>query len=86
MSYPHLLVAAKEVETQNPGRYNVIKSVLKESIIKEKPDVKWDSVIGLDKAKQVILEAIAAAKFPNGLGGINANEGILLFGVSKIAQ
>lgn len=51
----------------------------------EKPNVSWDSVIGIENAKQAIREAILVPKmFPDTGQAKNAWNGILLFGVRYI--
>jgi len=58
------------------------KNQLSEAIVKEKPDVKWDDVAGLQGAKTAIQEAvILPIKFPNFFtGNIKPWKGILLYG------
>jgi vacuolar protein-sorting-associated protein 4 len=56
------------------------------AIVTEKPNVKWEDVAGLDKAKATLQEAvILPSKFPQlFVGKIKPWSGILLYGV--IAQ
>ena len=53
------------------------------AIITEKPNVKWDDVAGLEKAKSTLQEAvILPTKFPQlFVGKITPWKGILLYGV-----
>jgi len=74
----------QQSEAENSGRYNELKAKLKESLDKKKLNVSWDSVIGLNRAKEVILKSVAAAKFPLGPQTVDEPKGMLLFGVSNI--
>lgn len=60
-----------------------LKSALGSAIITEKPNVKWDDVAGLEKAKATLQEAvILPTKFPQlFVGKIRPWSGILLYGV-----
>jgi vacuolar protein-sorting-associated protein 4 len=53
------------------------------AIVTEKPNVKWEDVAGLDKAKATLQEAvILPSKFPQlFVGKIKPWSGILLYGV-----
>jgi len=55
------------------------------AIVMEKPNVKWDSIAGLDAAKEALKEAvIAPIKLPQLFKGNRKPwKGILLFGVSN---
>lgn len=49
-----------------------LKKQLSDAIIKEKPNVKWDDVAGLKRAKQALKEAvILPIKFPHLFKGRN---------------
>lgn len=58
------------------------KNQLSEAIVKEKPDVKWEDVAGLQNAKVAIQEAvIMPIQFPNFFTGlVKPWKGILLYG------
>ena len=58
------------------------KNQLSDAIVKEKPDVKWEDVAGLENAKKAIQEAvILPIQFPNFFtGAIKPWKGILLYG------
>lgn len=58
------------------------KNQLSEAIVKEKPDVQWDDVAGLENAKIAIKEAvIMPIQFPNFFTGlVKPWKGILLYG------
>lgn len=59
-----------------------IKNKLKSSIIIERPDVKWDSVAGLENTKELLREAvILPIQFPSLFTGKRTTwKGVLLFG------
>ncbi|XP_061895492.1 vacuolar protein sorting-associated protein 4B-like isoform X2 [Entelurus aequoreus] len=59
-----------------------LKLQIKDTIVSEKPNVKWSDVAGLESAKQVLREAVIfPAKFPNLFTGKRTPwRGILLFG------
>jgi SpoVK/Ycf46/Vps4 family AAA+-type ATPase len=56
------------------------KSTFDELILKEKPNVKWDAVVGLDIAKKAIKEAIVYPVQRPDLFPLGWPRGILLFG------
>jgi len=60
-----------------------LKEALMSAIISEKPNVKWEDVAGLEKAKATLQEAIILPmKFPQlFVGKIKPWNGILLYGV-----
>lgn len=60
-----------------------LKDTLASAIITEKPNIKWEDVAGLDKAKSTLQEAvILPSKFPQlFVGKIKPWSGILLYGV-----
>jgi hypothetical protein len=60
-----------------------MKAGLEGAIIREKPNVKWDDVAGLQNAKEALKEAvILPLKFPQlFIGNRKPWKGILLYGV-----
>lgn len=60
-----------------------LKEALGSAVVTEKPNVKWDDVAGLEKAKATLQEAvILPTKFPQlFVGKIRPWSGILLYGV-----
>lgn len=60
-----------------------LKEALGSAVVTEKPNVKWDDVAGLEKAKSTLQEAvILPTKFPQlFVGKIRPWSGILLYGV-----
>lgn len=58
------------------------RDALSQAIVKEKPNIKWEDVAGLDQAKQTLKEAIILpVKFPEIFVGIRKPwKGILLYG------
>jgi len=68
----------KSVEGAKPGETK--KASYEELIIKEKPNVRWDEVIGLDSAKKAIKEAIIYPVQRPDLFPLGWPRGILLFG------
>lgn len=58
------------------------RDALSQAIVKEKPNVRWEDVAGLDQAKQTLKEAIILpVKFPDIFVGIRKPwKGILLYG------
>ncbi|MEM3789292.1 MAG: AAA family ATPase, partial [Candidatus Bathyarchaeia archaeon] len=56
------------------------KATYEDLIVKEKPNVKWDEVIGLDTAKKAIKEAIIYPVQRPDLFPLGWPRGILLFG------
>lgn len=59
-----------------------LHSQVSDAIVKEKPNIKWEDVAGLDQAKKVIQEAvILPMKFPEVFVGERKPwKGILLYG------
>ncbi|MEM2249814.1 MAG: AAA family ATPase [Candidatus Bathyarchaeia archaeon] len=69
---------AKSVEGARTGEER--KASYEDLIVKEKPNVKWDEVIGLDTAKRAIKEAIIYPVQRPDLFPLGWPRGILLFG------
>jgi SpoVK/Ycf46/Vps4 family AAA+-type ATPase len=72
------LEEAKGVEGAKTGEGK--KASYEDLIVKEKPNVKWDEVIGLDTAKKAIKEAIIYPVQRPDLFPLGWPRGILLFG------
>ncbi len=89
---PKYLPAGKDRRKPEEGDKNEANAKLKEAlmsaIVTEKPNVKWEDVAGLEKAKASLQEAvILPTKFPQlFVGKIKPWSGILLYGVSDDAR
>jgi vacuolar protein-sorting-associated protein 4 len=58
-----------------------LRGALENSILREKPNVKWDDVAGLETAKEALKEAvILPTKFPHLFEDLKPWRGILLYG------
>jgi SpoVK/Ycf46/Vps4 family AAA+-type ATPase len=69
-----------EEEAATPPSESARKASFDELILKEKPQVKWDEVVGLDQAKKAIKEAIVYPVQRPDLFPLGWPRGILLFG------
>jgi vacuolar protein-sorting-associated protein 4 len=69
---------AKTVESANPTQGQ--KASYDELIVKEKPNVRWEGVVGLEQAKKAIKEAIVYPVQRPDLFPLGWPRGILLFG------
>jgi SpoVK/Ycf46/Vps4 family AAA+-type ATPase len=69
-----------EEETATPPSEGVRKASFDELVLKEKPSVKWDEVVGLEPAKKAIKEAIIYPVQRPDLFPLGWPRGILLFG------
>ena len=86
----HLKAKGTPIELRNSGpeekkdENTKLKEALGSAIITEKPNIKWEDVAGLDKAKATLQEAvILPTKFPQlFVGKIKPWSGILLYGVT----
>lgn len=69
-------------EKKPDGEKGQFQDALKQAIITEKPNVKWEDVAGLENAKKALQEAIILpAKFPDIFIGLRKPwKGILLYG------
>jgi len=67
-------------EEQKTGLANHIKNNLDDMIMKEKPDVRWIDVIGIDDAKNALRESIVYPTKRPDLFPIGWPRGILLYG------
>src|SRR5271169_2271895 len=65
---------------KGPQMVQQLKSSFNELVIKEKPNVKWDDVIGLDDAKRAIRESIVFPFERPDLFPLGWPRGILLYG------
>ncbi len=70
--------ARRTVESANPTQGE--KASYDELIVKEKPNVRWDEVVGLEHAKKAIKEAIVYPVQRPDLFPLGWPRGILLFG------
>ena len=71
---------ARPVEGATPGNGEEKKASYDELVSKEKPDVKWIEVVGLETAKKAIKEAIVYPVQRPDLFPLGWPRGILLFG------
>ncbi|KAH7828362.1 Vacuolar protein sorting 4E (Vps4E) [Monocercomonoides exilis] len=73
---------SKSKGSGHDGENKELKDALEGAIVREKPNVKWDDVAGLDNAKQSLSEAaILPIKFPDlFVGERKPWKGILLYG------
>jgi len=69
-----------EEEAATPTTEGARKASFDELILKEKPNVKWDEVVGLEQAKKAIKEAIVYPVQRPDLFPLGWPRGILLFG------
>ena len=63
-----------------------IESQIKSTILSQRSEVKWDDVVGLEKAKAALQEAVIyPLKYPHQFPGLlGSRKGILLYGVTKL--
>lgn len=74
---------SKQHKISNNSSLDKMKKELLGQLIIEKPNISWDSVMGVEEAKQALREAILVPKmFPDSGQSKNAWNGILLYGVS----
>ncbi len=66
--------------TKGPQVVQQLKASFSELVITEKPDVKWDDVIGLEDCKQAIRESIVVPFLRPDLFKLGWPRGILLYG------
>jgi SpoVK/Ycf46/Vps4 family AAA+-type ATPase len=66
--------------TTQTGNDGLAKDDLEELVMKEKPDVSWDEVIGLEDAKRAIRESIVYPTKRSDLFPLGWPRGILLYG------
>jgi len=73
----------EEKEEEKPGTATApskVKATFDDLVVKEKPNVKWDQVVGLEQAKRAIKEAIVYPVQRPDLFPLGWPRGILLFG------
>jgi SpoVK/Ycf46/Vps4 family AAA+-type ATPase len=71
---------ANQNSAKGPQVVQQLKASFSELVIKEKPDVKWDDVIGLEDCKQAIRESIVFPFLRPDLFKLGWPRGILLYG------
>jgi len=67
-------------ETETTPTSGKVKATFDDLVVKEKPNVKWDQVVGLEQAKRAIKEAIVYPVQRPDLFPLGWPRGILLFG------
>jgi len=72
--------AANQSPQKGPQVVQQLKASFSELVVTEKPDVKWDDVIGLDDCKQAIRESIVFPFLRPDLFKLGWPRGILLYG------
>jgi len=72
--------AANQSSQKGPQVVQQLKASFSELVVTEKPDVKWDDVIGLDDCKQAIRESIVFPFLRPDLFKLGWPRGILLYG------
>lgn len=73
-------VQPREGEQKAPQVVQQLKASFNDLVVKEKPDVKWDDVIGLNDCKQAIRESIVFPFLRPDLFKLGWPRGILLYG------
>ncbi len=71
---------AEEAPTTSGGRVETLRANFDDLVMKEKPDVKFDQVIGLDEAKRALQDAIIYPNKRPDLFPLGWPRGILLYG------
>ncbi len=72
--------SANQNSPKGPQVVQQLKASFSELVVTEKPDVKWDDVIGLDDCKQAIRESIVFPFLRPDLFKLGWPRGILLYG------
>ena len=70
----------EKVEGKTTAVSSKVKATFDDLVVKEKPNVKWDQVVGLEQAKKAIKEAIVYPVQRPDLFPLGWPRGILLFG------
>ena len=70
----------EKVEGKTAAVSSKVKATFDDLVVKEKPNVKWDQVVGLEQAKRAIKEAIVYPVQRPDLFPLGWPRGILLFG------
>jgi len=70
----------EKVEGKTAAASSKVKATFDDLVVKEKPNVKWDQVVGLEQAKKAIKEAIVYPVQRPDLFPLGWPRGILLFG------
>jgi len=70
----------EKVEGKTTAVTSKVKATFDDLVVKEKPNVKWDQVVGLEQAKRAIKEAIVYPVQRPDLFPLGWPRGILLFG------
>ncbi len=71
---------AEEAPTTSGGRVETLRANFDDLVMKEKPDVRFDQVIGLDEAKRALQDAIIYPNKRPDLFPLGWPRGILLYG------
>ena len=72
--------SASQNSQKGPQMVQQVKASFSELVVTEKPDVKWDDVIGLEDCKQAIRESIVFPFLRPDLFKLGWPRGILLYG------
>jgi len=72
--------SSNQNSVKGPQVVQQLKASFSELVIKEKPDVKWDDVIGLEDCKQAIRESIVFPYLRPDLFKLGWPRGLLLYG------
>ena len=77
---------AQKIQNEEDKEKDKLKNSLNDAIVRDKPNVKWEDIAGLENAKKSLREAvILPIKFPEiFVGQRKPWKGILLYGVFLI--
>ena len=73
-------------EEQGAGPANNTKNSFDEMVMKEKPDVRWEDVVGVDDAKNALRESIVYPSKRPDLFPLGWPRGILLYGPPVVVK